>query len=87
MQPRPLQKPLDIALLQPHVVAQNTKEVQHALHLHQAFQALHKFQQLYGQLPKPWDPVSGPILHDTQPLSRWISSFRYHLNDLLQIQV
>ncbi|GAB1294668.1 E1 ubiquitin-activating enzyme [Apodemus speciosus] len=51
-------KPLDIALLQPRVVAQNSQEVQRAHCLHQAFHALHKFQQLHGRLPKPWDPVS-----------------------------
>ncbi|XP_050996068.1 ubiquitin-like modifier-activating enzyme 7 [Acomys russatus] len=65
-------KPLDIALLQPHVVAQNTKEVQHALRLHQAFHALHRFQQLYGRLPKPWDPVDAEtvvgLAQDLEPL-------------------
>lgn len=74
----PLQKPLDIALLQPHVVTQNTQEVQRAHCLHQAFHALHMFQQLHGRLPKPWDPVSGPTMHNTQPLPHWVSPFRSH---------
>ncbi|XP_058534750.1 ubiquitin-like modifier-activating enzyme 7 isoform X2 [Ochotona princeps] len=47
-------KPLDTALLQPHVVAKNL----HRTHcLHQAFHALHQFQDLHGRLPQPWDPV------------------------------
>nr|XP_006978401.2 ubiquitin-like modifier-activating enzyme 7 isoform X3 [Peromyscus maniculatus bairdii] len=50
-------KSLDIALLQPRVVAQNSQELQRAHCLHRAFHALHKFQQLHGRLPKPWDPV------------------------------
>ncbi|XP_031200617.1 ubiquitin-like modifier-activating enzyme 7 isoform X3 [Mastomys coucha] len=65
-------KPLDIALLQPQVVAQNTQEVQRAHCLHQAFHALHKFQQLHGRLPKPWDPDDAEIVvglaQDLEPL-------------------
>ncbi|XP_051060609.1 ubiquitin-like modifier-activating enzyme 7 isoform X2 [Phodopus roborovskii] len=63
---------LDIALLQPLVVAQSTQEVQRAHCLHQAFQALHKFQQLHGQLPRPWDPVDAEtvvrLAQDLEPL-------------------
>ncbi|XP_057623321.1 ubiquitin-like modifier-activating enzyme 7 isoform X4 [Chionomys nivalis] len=62
-------KSLDKALLQPRVVAQNTQEVQRAHCLHQAFHALHEFQKLHGQLPKPWDPaVSGKFM----PLDQWL---------------
>lgn len=65
-------KPLDIALLQPHVVAQNTQEVQRAHCLHQAFHVLHKFQQLHGRLPKPWDPDDAEtvveLAQDLEPL-------------------
>ncbi|XP_042522012.1 ubiquitin-like modifier-activating enzyme 7 isoform X1 [Dipodomys spectabilis] len=50
-------EPLDIALLQPRVVAQNTQEVHRAHCLHQAFRALHEFQHLYGRFPQPWDPI------------------------------
>ncbi|KAM5293141.1 ubiquitin-like modifier-activating enzyme 7 [Ctenodactylus gundi] len=57
-------KPLDIAMLQPCVVAQNDQEVHHALCLHQAFRALHKFQNLHGRLPQPWDPVDAEIVVD-----------------------
>jgi hypothetical protein len=57
----PLQESLDTALLQPRVVAQSTQEVHRAHCLHQAFRALHEFQHLYGRLPQPWDPVSGPV--------------------------
>ncbi|XP_025740592.1 ubiquitin-like modifier-activating enzyme 7 isoform X1 [Callorhinus ursinus] len=49
-------KPLDVALLQPRVVAQNPQEAYRARCLHQAFRALHQFQHLNGRLPKPWDP-------------------------------
>nr|XP_034380921.1 ubiquitin-like modifier-activating enzyme 7 isoform X1 [Arvicanthis niloticus] len=65
-------KPLDIALLQPHVVTQNTQEVQRAHCLHQAFRALHMFQQLHGRLPKPWDPDDAEtvvgLAQDLEPL-------------------
>ncbi|XP_004399311.1 PREDICTED: ubiquitin-like modifier-activating enzyme 7 [Odobenus rosmarus divergens] len=49
-------KPLDVALLQPRVVAQNPQEAYRARCLHQAFRALHQFQHLNGRLPQPWDP-------------------------------
>ncbi|KAL1781350.1 ubiquitin-like modifier-activating enzyme 7 [Sigmodon hispidus] len=55
-------EPLDIALLQPSVVAQNPQEVQRAHCLHQAFRALHEFQHRHGRLPKPWDPVDAEIM-------------------------
>lgn len=48
-------KPLETALLQPQVMASSS---QHRVHcLHQAFRALHKFQDLHGRPPQPWDPV------------------------------
>ncbi|XP_011363035.1 ubiquitin-like modifier-activating enzyme 7 isoform X2 [Pteropus vampyrus] len=50
-------EPLDAALLQPRVVAQSPQEVHRAHCLHQAFRALHKFQQLSGRPPQPWDPA------------------------------
>ncbi|XP_055485740.1 ubiquitin-like modifier-activating enzyme 7 isoform X4 [Psammomys obesus] len=62
-------EPLHTALLQPRVVAQNTQEVQRAHCLHQAFRALHKFQQLHGRLPKPWDPA---ISRKFMPLDQWL---------------
>uniref|UniRef100_A0A673V163 Ubiquitin like modifier activating enzyme 7 n=1 Tax=Suricata suricatta TaxID=37032 RepID=A0A673V163_SURSU len=52
-------KPLDVALLQPHVVA---GEAYHARCLHQAFRALHQFQHLHGRLPQPWDPVDAAMV-------------------------
>nr|XP_021518188.1 ubiquitin-like modifier-activating enzyme 7 isoform X2 [Meriones unguiculatus] len=65
-------EPLHTALLRPRVVAQNTQEVQRAHCLHQAFRALHKFQQLHGRLPKPWDPVDAEtvvgLARDLEPL-------------------
>lgn len=51
---------MDVALLQPRVVAQSSQEARRARCLHQAFRALHQFQHLNGRLPRPWDPVSGP---------------------------
>ncbi|XP_007639315.1 ubiquitin-like modifier-activating enzyme 7 isoform X3 [Cricetulus griseus] len=66
-------KSLDTALLQPHVVVQSTQEAQRAHCLHQAFLALHKFQQLHGRLPKPWDPVDAEtvvrVAQDLEPLT------------------
>ncbi|XP_047549674.1 ubiquitin-like modifier-activating enzyme 7 [Lutra lutra] len=50
-------KPLDVALLQPRVVAQGSEEAHRARCLHQAFRALHEFQSLNGRLPQPWDPA------------------------------
>lgn len=65
-------KPLDIALLQPCMVVQNTQEIQRAHCLHQTFHALHKFQQLHGRLPKPWDPDDAEtvvrLAQDLEPL-------------------
>ncbi|XP_047420189.1 ubiquitin-like modifier-activating enzyme 7 isoform X2 [Sciurus carolinensis] len=55
-------KPLDIALLQPQVVAQNHQQAHRAHLLHQVFRALHKFQNLHGRLPRPWDPVDAKIV-------------------------
>nr|XP_045718308.1 ubiquitin-like modifier-activating enzyme 7 isoform X3 [Mirounga angustirostris] len=49
-------KPLDVALLQPRVVAQSPQEADRARCLHQAFRALHQFEHLNGRLPQPWDP-------------------------------
>nr|XP_058932777.1 ubiquitin-like modifier-activating enzyme 7 isoform X2 [Kogia breviceps] len=57
-------EPLDTALLQPRVVAQSPQEVHRAHCLHQAFHALHKFQQLHGRPPKPWDPVDAEMVVD-----------------------
>ncbi|XP_016005457.2 ubiquitin-like modifier-activating enzyme 7 isoform X2 [Rousettus aegyptiacus] len=50
-------EPLDAALLQPRVVARSPQDVHRAHCLHQAFRALHKFQQLRGRPPQPWDPA------------------------------
>ncbi|XP_052043273.1 ubiquitin-like modifier-activating enzyme 7 isoform X1 [Apodemus sylvaticus] len=65
-------KPLDIALLQPRMVAQNSQEEQRAHCLHRAFHALHKFQQLHSRLPKPWDPDDAEtvvgLAQDLEPL-------------------
>ncbi|XP_008851389.1 ubiquitin-like modifier-activating enzyme 7 isoform X2 [Nannospalax galili] len=65
-------EPLDTALLQPRMVAQNTQEVHRAYCLHQAFRALHKFQQFHDRLPKPWDPVDAETMvnlaQDLEPL-------------------
>nr|XP_055200566.1 ubiquitin-like modifier-activating enzyme 7 isoform X3 [Nyctereutes procyonoides] len=55
-------KPLAVALLQPHMVAQSPQEVHRAQCLHQAFRALHQFQHLHGRLPKPWDPVDAEMV-------------------------
>ncbi|XP_033280265.1 ubiquitin-like modifier-activating enzyme 7 isoform X5 [Orcinus orca] len=57
-------EPLDTALFQPRVVAQSPQEVHRAHCLHQAFHALHKFQQLHGRPPKPWDPVDAEMVVD-----------------------
>ncbi|OWK02406.1 UBA7 [Cervus elaphus hippelaphus] len=57
-------EPLDAALLQPRVVAQSPQEVHRARCLHQSFRALHKFQQLHGRPPKPWDPVDAKMVVD-----------------------
>nr|XP_030723022.1 ubiquitin-like modifier-activating enzyme 7 isoform X5 [Globicephala melas] len=57
-------EPLDTALFQPRVVAQSPQEVHRAHCLHQAFHALHKFQQLRGRPPKPWDPVDAEMVVD-----------------------
>ncbi|XP_059965497.1 ubiquitin-like modifier-activating enzyme 7 isoform X4 [Mesoplodon densirostris] len=57
-------EPLDTALLQPRVVAQSPQEVHRAHCLHQAFHALHKFQELHGRPPKPWDPVDAEMVVD-----------------------
>ncbi|XP_022428803.1 ubiquitin-like modifier-activating enzyme 7 isoform X2 [Delphinapterus leucas] len=57
-------EPLDTALFQPRVVAQSPQEVHRAHCLHQAFRALHKFQQLHGRPPKPWDPVDAEMVVD-----------------------
>ncbi|XP_021119388.1 ubiquitin-like modifier-activating enzyme 7 isoform X2 [Heterocephalus glaber] len=54
-------KPLDRALIQPCVVAPSAQEAHRAHCLHQAFRALHKFQNLHGRLPQPWDPNLGPL--------------------------
>ncbi|XP_062056883.1 ubiquitin-like modifier-activating enzyme 7 isoform X6 [Lepus europaeus] len=48
-------KPLETALLQPQVMASSSQHRAHCLH--QAFRALHKFQDLHGRPPQPWDPV------------------------------
>ncbi|XP_014932558.2 ubiquitin-like modifier-activating enzyme 7 isoform X1 [Acinonyx jubatus] len=55
-------KPLDVALLQPRVVAQSSQEARRARCLHQAFRALHQFQHLNGRLPRPWDPVDAEMV-------------------------
>ncbi|XP_008155725.2 ubiquitin-like modifier-activating enzyme 7 [Eptesicus fuscus] len=47
--------PLDAALLRPRVVAQSPQEARRARCLHQAFRALHGFQQLRARPPRPWD--------------------------------
>ncbi|KAF4023923.1 hypothetical protein G4228_015937 [Cervus hanglu yarkandensis] len=57
-------EPLDAALLQPRVVAQSPQEVHRARCLHQSFRALHKFQQLHGRPPKPWDLVDAKMVVD-----------------------
>lgn len=57
-----IHEPLDIALIQPRVVAQNHQQAHRARCLHQAFRALHKFQNLHGRLPQPWDPVDAEIV-------------------------
>uniref|UniRef100_A0A8D1MK57 Ubiquitin-activating enzyme E1 C-terminal domain-containing protein n=1 Tax=Sus scrofa TaxID=9823 RepID=A0A8D1MK57_PIG len=57
-------EPLDVALLQPRVVAQSSQEVHRAHCLHQAFRALHKFQELSGRRPQPWDPVDTEMVVD-----------------------
>ncbi|XP_060258881.1 ubiquitin-like modifier-activating enzyme 7 isoform X4 [Ovis aries] len=57
-------EPLDTALLQPRVVAQSPQEVHRARCLHQSFRSLHKFQQLHGRPPKPWDPVDAEMVVD-----------------------
>ncbi|XP_068838031.1 ubiquitin-like modifier-activating enzyme 7 isoform X4 [Capricornis sumatraensis] len=57
-------EPLDTALLQPRVVAQSPQEVHRARCLHQSFCSLHKFQQLHGRPPKPWDPVDAEMVVD-----------------------
>ncbi|XP_055985491.1 ubiquitin-like modifier-activating enzyme 7 [Sorex fumeus] len=54
-------KPLNVALLQPQVVAEDT---QRARCLHQAFRALHKFQDKYGQSPQSWDPTDAETVVD-----------------------
>ncbi|XP_019061787.1 ubiquitin-like modifier-activating enzyme 7 isoform X1 [Fukomys damarensis] len=55
-------KPLDRALIQPRVVAPSAQEAHRAHCLHQAFRALHKFQNLHGRPLHPWDPVDAEIM-------------------------
>nr|XP_012323174.1 ubiquitin-like modifier-activating enzyme 7 isoform X1 [Aotus nancymaae] len=67
-------KSLHTALLQPHVVAQNSQEVHRAHCLHQAIRALHKFEHLHDRPPQPWDPVDAErvvgLAQDLEPL-KW----------------
>uniref|UniRef100_A0A8C5YXP3 Ubiquitin like modifier activating enzyme 7 n=1 Tax=Marmota marmota marmota TaxID=9994 RepID=A0A8C5YXP3_MARMA len=57
-----IHEPLNIALHQPRMVAQNHQQAHRAHCLHQAFCALHKFQQLHGRLPQPWDHADAEIV-------------------------
>ncbi|XP_054992645.1 ubiquitin-like modifier-activating enzyme 7 [Sorex araneus] len=62
-------KPLDVALLQPQVVA---KDTQRALCLHQTFRALHQFQHERGHPPQPWNSTDAEevvgLLRTLEPL-------------------
>ncbi|XP_008701996.1 ubiquitin-like modifier-activating enzyme 7 [Ursus maritimus] len=57
-------KPLDVALLQPRVVAPSPEAVLRAHCLHQAFRALHQFQHLHGRPPQRWDPDDAEMVVD-----------------------
>uniref|UniRef100_A0A8C5L5P2 Ubiquitin-like modifier-activating enzyme 7 n=1 Tax=Jaculus jaculus TaxID=51337 RepID=A0A8C5L5P2_JACJA len=65
-------EPLDTALLRPRLVTQSPREVHRARCLHQAFRALHQFQQQHHRLPKPWDAVDAEtvvgLAQDLEPL-------------------
>uniref|UniRef100_A0A5F8GLU2 E1 ubiquitin-activating enzyme n=1 Tax=Monodelphis domestica TaxID=13616 RepID=A0A5F8GLU2_MONDO len=49
------QTPLSSSLHRPRIMAASSWETERARCLHQAFQALHKFQAQTGRLPRPWD--------------------------------
>ncbi|XP_026356649.1 ubiquitin-like modifier-activating enzyme 7 isoform X2 [Ursus arctos] len=57
-------KPLDVALLQPRVVAPSPEAALRAHCLHQAFRALHQFQHLHGRPPQRWDPDDAEMVVD-----------------------